>query len=169
MILFLIFNKVTLDLRKNTFEGRVPDELCEKTGKGMVDLSDLSVDCGEVECSCCSPTCFPRPLMTMLTNGPAAMDSDDLTYWKPKAQTLTTSSRSFPNQALDWFVHTDQGNGPGVNARQRITLALLYYATNGTNWIDQKKFLTSISECDWDGIKCDNGIVEEIIIGTFSI
>ena len=159
---------MTLDLRNNTFEGKVPPALCEKTGDGPVDLSELSVDCEEVECSCCSPSCFPKALLGMLTSESADIDLDDLKYWKPKPHMSNTLSRSYPNQAIDWYVHEDTHKSPNVNHLKRITLAMFYYATSGINWINQKGFLRPINECDWDGITCVDGNVTQIIIGTFS-
>lgn len=49
---------------------------------------------------------------------------------------------------------------------QRFALATLYYATNGHNWDDNKKWLSDENECEWDSdavsatFTCSEGIYQ---------
>ena len=68
---------------------------------------------------------------------------------------------------------------------QRWTLAVMYFSTNGENWFQcsaspdatdtcgsespfegKRRFLSSVSECEWAGISCINGCVTEVEYGT---
>ena len=48
----------------------------------------------------------------------------------------------------------------------RYALAVLYYATNGPEWIFNEGFLGELSVCDWFGIACNEfGSVMRVSLG----
>eukprot|EP00560_Eucampia_antarctica_P007520 CAMPEP_0197827528 /NCGR_PEP_ID=MMETSP1437-20131217/4268_1 /TAXON_ID=49252 ORGANISM="Eucampia antarctica, Strain CCMP1452" /NCGR_SAMPLE_ID=MMETSP1437 /ASSEMBLY_ACC=CAM_ASM_001096 /LENGTH=908 /DNA_ID=CAMNT_0043428387 /DNA_START=183 /DNA_END=2909 /DNA_ORIENTATION=+ len=156
-----------LNLVGNLFEGEVPDEICKKTGPLVSDLLGLQVSCDSVRCTCCFPSCFPSDLLETLTELPAQMDPDLLTYWKPKPELTTWAGedRSAQNKAISWYHYDDPRSSAGnvTNPTQRIVLALLYYATTmEDNWTNSFNFLSSDDECNWTGITCVSGNVTEI-------
>lgn len=70
------------------------------------------------------------------------------------------------NQALTWLALEDGWKDewdalPKEVAVERYSLAVLYFATGGENWLEQFSFLTSTSVCDWwneafgGGVICD--------------
>lgn len=44
----------TLELEGNELEGSISDELCSRRGDGIAQLNELTVDCPEVTCTCCT-------------------------------------------------------------------------------------------------------------------
>ena len=66
-------------------------------------------------------------------------------------------SETVQRKTLDWIVQED----PRVvefddqTLIQRYILALLYFNNNGIKWITKKNWMTSESECQWDGVQCD--------------
>lgn len=74
------------------------------------------------------------------------------------------------HDAFDWLENIDNVSALNIENNptrivQRYILALLYYATDGTNWDAnaQDKWLSSDSECDWAGVTCDaNNLVIEL-------
>ena len=73
---------------------------------------------------------------------------------------------SSPNRiaALDWLVDNVPENAgstpdyPGWKVTQRYIMALLYYSTNGLEWLRQANFLSKLDECNWRDISVDNGV-----------
>jgi len=62
------------------------------------------------------------------------------------------------HNALYWVSETDD-RGLKIdnpNLIQRYTLAVLYYATNGANWVNNENYLTDVFECMWHGVACNN-------------
>jgi len=147
---------VKLALVNNSFGGNVPDAICKNTGIRYNELKDLSVNCSDVECTCCNPSCFPSDLIQKLVDGPAKMKKEHLEYWKAtKDPTWTGSPRTAQNKAISWFVD-DQKNRTAIeNPTQRVVLATLYYATKGDSWKYNSTFLTDDDECNWFGIICN--------------
>jgi len=62
---------------------------------------------------------------------------------------------------LDSKTESAQGNTLNI---QRYILALLYLSNGGENWANDEKWMTSSSECEWFGVKCQGfaGMVDEI-------
>jgi hypothetical protein len=82
--------------------------------------------------------------------------------------------------ALKWLVEDDLRHMcPGdENIPQRYILALLYFSTNGDDWMKcrrddmapcvGKNFLSVYHECEWGGITCDsNERIQKINLGEF--
>lgn len=81
---------------------------------------------------------------------------------------------TYQKQATDWLIGKDElvvcPDDPKIV--QRWALAVIYYATNGDDWLQcaqdgidlcgfedpfvgDSRFLSGVSECDWAGISCD--------------
>ena len=47
---------------------------------------------------------------------------------------------------------------------QRYILALLYVSTGGDEWVNNEKWMSSVSECEWHGLSCDTfeGMIDGI-------
>jgi len=152
----------SLNLVNNSFVGHVADEICVKTGEGFGDLQRVSVNCENVTCTCCNPSCFPSNLVKNLTEKPTMMEKEHLDYSSAEDTTWTGEGRTAQNKAISWFFY-DQGNWASFeNPTQRVVLATLYYATTGENWTNNS-FLKDTDECSWFGIKCNQeGSVVEI-------
>ena len=92
-------------------------------------------------------------------------------------------------QAADWLIEQDEyvvcPDDPKLV--QRFALAVMYFATNGDDWLQcsanpmaldscgfedpfvgDKRFLSAVNECEWAGITCDQHMcVDQIEFGTF--
>lgn len=90
-------------------------------------------------------------------------------------------------KAADWLINQDEylicPDDPKVV--QRFALAVIYFATNGDNWLQcsatgldpcgfedpfvgDSRFLSAENECDWAGISCDPlSCVNEIEFGEY--
>jgi hypothetical protein len=74
-------------------------------------------------------------------------------------------SGSPQNLALNWAAFEDGARVPLSDTSRLITryvLAVLYYSTEGSGWVDSANFLSSSHECDWRsvvtslGVDCDS-------------
>ena len=47
---------------------------------------------------------------------------------------------------------------------QRYILALLCVSTGGDEWVNNDKWMSSVSECEWHGVSCDSfeGMIDGI-------
>jgi hypothetical protein len=83
-------------------------------------------------------------------------------------------------KALWWIVHEDPTemimlvaqNNETQSSRSRLVelyvMAVLYFATDGSNWLNQMDFLGSKTVCDWgyEGIDCnEEGYVIQLYLG----
>jgi hypothetical protein len=71
------------------------------------------------------------------------------------------------NNALVWLANnTNLDTYSDEKKIQRYVLAVLYYSTNGTDWLNKDGWLSNGDECDWynlaDGSFCINGSVAEL-------
>ena len=57
-------------------------------------------------------------------------------------------------KAVQWLIHDDRDGRDKEDPRlvQRYILALLYFALNGEEWVNQDGFVTDEDECFWFGI-----------------
>jgi hypothetical protein len=109
-----------------------------------------------------------RNILTPLSGEEALMDESSPQY-----------------KALWWMVRDDQANkmmekmADNNEAQlssmsttlttfmERYTMALLYFVTDGPNWVSPNTFLSILSICDWEPIQCsERGAVVGIRIGT---
>ena len=71
-------------------------------------------------------------------------------------------------KALNWIVYNDTSTNTSLV--QRYILALFYYATNGPiAWFVTNNWLSSQSECNWYGIKCNDTFVRTNISSIFMV
>jgi hypothetical protein len=78
---------------------------------------------------------------------------------------------SFQEEALDWLANTDPANLPvdtdPTRLLERYIAVLLYFATKGARWIDQRNWLTVNAVCAWSRLECnDQGFLTTMAIGT---
>jgi hypothetical protein len=74
--------------------------------------------------------------------------------------------------ALNWLANSDPANLPIHTTAKRIlveryTLALLYFSTSGTSWLNQYNFLSADTVCNWNdgignGVFCSGAFVNGI-------
>jgi hypothetical protein len=73
-------------------------------------------------------------------------------------------------QAMSWLVSSDPAKvDPSTYStfHQRYSLATLYFATNGDDWIFDARWITEFQECSWLALSCNNDFaVTEIQLGT---
>ena len=84
---------------------------------------------------------------------------------------LNTSTASSPQErALLWLKSQNKAEVERCDpysTLQRYILALLYYGTNGVEWIQQGNFLSNENVCSWKGVFCDNdySIAKKLVLG----
>ena len=68
--------------------------------------------------------------------------------------------------ALDWLLSDPLvANYTDLVIEQRYALATLYESTGGDNWRINTGWLDQeVSECEWEGIFCENEVVEEVVL-----
>jgi Leucine-rich repeat (LRR) protein len=84
--------------------------------------------------------------------------------YKDNELTLTTATNdtlSFAQKAYDWIVHANETSicPDSTNLFQRFVLAIFYFACGGTKWSmpEEEHYLeSSVNECEWYGIACDD-------------
>jgi hypothetical protein len=73
--------------------------------------------------------------------------------------TAALNLKSSPqHKAMCWIINDDPkklGAGNKKRLRQRYAAVVLYYATGGSEWKRNAKWLTKGNECSWSGITCD--------------
>ena len=75
---------------------------------------------------------------------------------------------SIQHQALSWLAFSDQlvTTPEDPLMVERYVLAVLYYATNGAEWINNNGWLADYSICSWFGVEeCSDGYVTNIDLG----
>ena len=92
-------------------------------------------------------------------------------------QSSVDSKSTTKNEAFRWLTEKDEGCSIGDHGKilQRYILASFYFATSGDGWsrcnrndekCQNKSFLSSKSECEWFGVKCNqDGFVTNIYVG----
>jgi hypothetical protein len=120
------------------------------------------------------------------TIAPTAVSELDLArdIFAPLSGNETLWDESSPQyKALWWLVHEDpakmmtkmqdETESSSSMIVERYVLALLYFATDGANWVRQANFLGNSSICDWQdtiefGIQCNQeGLAVALIFGTY--
>ena len=73
--------------------------------------------------------------------------------------------------ALDWLLSDPLvANYTDLVIEQRYALATLYESTDGDNWRINTGWLDQeVSECEWEGIFCENEVVEEVVLFDFNL
>jgi len=75
-----------------------------------------------------------------------------------------------PGQAYRWIWLSDPLQlNPCETSKflQRFSLSVLFYATDGPNWLDNSGWISGDDECTWFGIQCDDtNTVSSVILGT---
>jgi hypothetical protein len=116
-----------------------------------------------------SPTSQPTVAATRLQIlvdriGPTLVPDDDTS--------LLTNPDTPEFEALNWLANIDSANLPiGATVKrilvERYTLALLYFSTGGSSWVNQYNFLSADTVCDWNDGEFDgeNGV---FCIGAFA-
>jgi len=83
--------------------------------------------------------------------------------------TLLQDDSTPQGKAYDWFVidDTDIDVCTYPTLLQRYALVVLYYSTNGKDWINKTDWLSAKNECEWFGITCPEGstLVQSIQLG----
>jgi hypothetical protein len=84
-------------------------------------------------------------------------------------------NRSLPQgQAFLWLLDTDITTDPCIypSVKQRYSVAVIYFAlggNNGAGWIESTGWLSSMEECDWARVNCDEkGGVTGLQLGRYS-
>lgn len=132
------------------------------------------------------PTEAPSPSPSEVTSVPSSIPSMEPTRSRkfrsmletlmPVSGDLLLDESTFQYQAFEWLVFDDPRDlDPEVTTDQtiidRYVAALLYFATDGENWVEQYDFLSATHFCDWNdgtnaagslGITCNRLQVSEI-------
>jgi Leucine rich repeat len=145
--------------------GTIPSELCAQ------DLENLVIDCGPVECDCCTcgtgttsrpvqePAPGPTPPPASTPSGSSQPVGTPTSSTDLRSLVITT----FPNgeaslqdpdsaqsQALQWLESsTNDGVSTDEGYLQRYALATLYYSTKGDEWKDNTAWMSNTNECSW--------------------
>lgn len=132
--------------------GAVPDEVCK-----LVELAenpDFYFDCrgnmgGAMDCSCFSDCCPAKLPLIISTPAPTGRTPS------PTPNTGTPSPTPLScNQLANNF---ECGTSTQVCALQQ-----LFLSTDGCNWNDFTGWFDEPDFCDWFGVTCNNGRVEEL-------
>ena len=72
----------------------------------------------------------------------------------------TSGSDTTPeDRALEWLIEEDQtdysNQGNREKLEQRYALAVVFYSTTGSSWLDSTDWLLAANECTWFGVACD--------------
>jgi len=142
-----------LYFQENLLTGVVPEGMCN-----LPSLTKLQVDCAEVNCTCCSPSCIiePRPLeeyLTLLTEV-SSVDGGAALQEEGSPQRL----------ALEWIATDDISHAASPDndtIYSRYALATFYYAMDGENWEESDGWLSNQPLCDWNFVEaeCEGGLV----------
>jgi hypothetical protein len=85
-------------------------------------------------------------------------------------ESILLDPESPQGQAMAWLVYFDPAKvDPSTYStfHQRYTLATLYFATDGDDWIFNARWMTEAQECSWLDICCNNDFaVTDIQLGT---
>jgi hypothetical protein len=120
------------------------------------------------------------------TIAPTAVSEIDLArdFFTPLSGNETLWDESSPQyKALWWLIHEDpakmmakmqdETESSSSMIVERYVMTLLYFATDGANWVRQANFLGKSSICDWQGtiefgIQCNQeGLAVALILGTY--
>jgi Leucine-rich repeat (LRR) protein len=148
----------------NEFTGVMPSEIC------LIGLQQLTVDCAEVVCDCCSSQCTEAPTSTPSTQ-PSSQPSS-----QPTAEPVFTSQQEdllnfLVSRSLDGGAALSSPTSPQRNAFRFLaespeimpfeeplidfyTMASLFYSTNGGFWANTTNWLTPEPVCTWFGVQC---------------
>lgn len=139
------------------------------------------------------PTKSPIPQTPESLNCPGITEQERIDQIYDILGTVSTQSklrnRNIPQGlATRWIIDNDNYKLCPNDTKfiQRWTLAVMYYSTGGDNWLQcsdpkinstdncgteipfvgDKRFLSSVNECEWAGISCIDDYVTEIEYGT---
>uniref|UniRef100_A0A7S4VGA5 L domain-like protein n=1 Tax=Ditylum brightwellii TaxID=49249 RepID=A0A7S4VGA5_9STRA len=178
------FDLKSATFQSNFLSGIMPDSVCSLFPP-LGNLETLTSDCGPmiplIECDCCTE-CFDGPtqppsasptiidLICNLTQEERYNEIFDELSAVSNPDDLSNPD-SPQGEAIDWLVNEDGLQlCPGDETlTQRYVLAVLYYSTDGDNWFrcsnteegklncDREAFLSPVSECQWGGVRCNDG------------
>ena len=91
---------------------------------------------------------------------------------------VLTDPTSREYQVLDWLASSDPANLPIFTTTERIlweryTLVLFYFSAGGESWVNQYKFLSADTICNWNdelaqnkpkGVVCEGSFVTSIVM-----
>jgi hypothetical protein len=133
-----------LYLQNNFLTGTIPTELCN------LNLDDLEVTCGAVQCDCCT-SCDPGN--DRRTPSPGQDPILDLILSNIPDGGLSLQDPNSPQSAaLAWLQQPANSQGfSDERLLQRYALATIYYSTGGDagSWSATTLWLTGANECDW--------------------
>jgi hypothetical protein len=174
-----------LDMHGNRIGGEVPEEFCAEEEGSEYALETLIFDCMEpalVDCDCCTPCLDEHGVdndegVDKATTSPLEGESVDYQSIAGRrgeriAEELKAVSDnvylagSSASSATIWLVRDDPMGleHDDYGLVQRWIMAVLYYQLDGANW-EVDTFLSGDSECNWDGVTCnDNDEVTSIVL-----
>eukprot|EP00980_Cylindrotheca_fusiformis_P013819 scaffold3579_cov168-Cylindrotheca_fusiformis.AAC.4 len=165
-------------LNSNEFSGGFENLFCSR------NMIQFYADCGGdngLECSCCThccsddpPGCFEPVDQIAPTASPSMAPTSnrlstfaDLLIPPADIATVVTNTSLPQHQALRWLNDRDYAaDKPIVNdneLQERYALAVLYFSTNGEDWINQGSWLRpELSACSWRFVNCFGSRVQSI-------
>lgn len=170
-----------LNLSGNFIEGEAPDEFClEEDATSDYALESIIFDCMDpplVDCDCCAPCDGDDSSGSTTSGNPQIIDY--LAVFGRRGQRIAEvlevvtegiyARGSNRAAAAEWIIKEDAMDMEHSDPLllQRFVLALLHFQLDGSNWV-YDKYLTKESECEWDGITCnDDNQVTDIVLCEF--
>ena len=176
-----------LVLEDNELVGSMPEEVCALRLEAV--LSELTVDCEEVECTCCTncgtplPSVGPLPSQSPSTSHPTQVPTISLVPSSAPTRVgdalLEILEPVVPNVDLLFAPLTAQATAfnflrstDGVlmfsdrEIRQRYALSVLFVTTRGFFWTDTDNWLSQdLTVCEWQWVECDGEILRALHLG----
>ena len=115
------------------------------------------------------------PCKTKCTNRPALTDTERGQRIVTRLSAISGTAQlddfnSAPYQSACWLIHDDLQQYTAENPKliQRYVLSIIYFTTNGQNWIAPLGFLSGKNECDWQAVSCTDQLVTALYLGKWS-
>jgi len=108
----------------------------------------------------CDKKCHQNPILHSTERGKDIISTISYISKMMDLQNIATPEY----QAACWLIYDDARDLDSTTPHllQRYIIALMYYSTKGWTWNNNWGYLGAKSECDWAGIKCNDGQVIEI-------
>ena len=108
----------------------------------------------------CDKKCPQSPILHITERGKEIISTISYISDRMNLQNIATPEY----QATCWLIYDDTRNlySTAPDLLQRYIVALIYYSTEGLRWNNNWGYLGTKSECDWYGMKCNEGKVIEI-------